>query len=110
MKRFFFLLICSFFLFACGEQANDVVPVKEGGALAGGWWLIYVIFGVILPAGLIIQGWYRAKKGTHYYDETGKAHFDPTPQPWYKHISSQGGIGLAIAFLIILIFRLLTYN
>lgn len=104
-----FLLSVVLFFAACGKHVND--QVSQGDSpLGAGWFLIWVLFGALLPGFLIWQGKEKAKSGTYYYDESGKYHHDKTPQPWYKHGLSIAGVALAVITLIAVVIRVVTWG
>lgn len=108
MKQFLFLLISSLFLISCSNRFDPVYV--EGGPLAGGWWLITLIFGILLPGWLIYQGKGHAKKGKSWVDEKGKRHYDNIPQPWYTSSYSIMGLVCAAIIWVITIARIASWS
>lgn len=114
----FFLAIC--ISFAGCVDSSSAAPTyvsPDGGALGQGWWLIPVIFGLLLPAWLIYNGYKYAQMGTYKTVDkmvngrlTKVREYDNKPRPWYSHGLSIGGIIVFVIVLVITIARLTSFE
>lgn len=95
-----------------------MIYLLNQGPLSEGWWLIPVLFGIVLPAILIYNGYTKAQKGTFQRvpdPQPGNPNAtrlvrNTDPQPWHKHNLSRMGLVLAGIILIITAIRLITFE
>ena len=118
MKALIVLASIAIVLASCvdGSSAAPTYVSPDGGALGQGWWLIPVIFGLLLPAWLIYNGYKYAQMGTYKAVDkmvngrlTKVREYDNKPKPWYTHGLSKMGIALFVFMLIVTIARLTSF-
>jgi divalent metal cation (Fe/Co/Zn/Cd) transporter len=88
------------------------------GPLAQGWWIIPVLFGLVIPAWLIYNGYQKAQRGTYQtVDDPTPANpkrvkriYDKTPQPWYKHSLSIMGLVLFFLIVVLTVLRIMYFE